>query len=107
MTDTKDFLAELQRQQKRFFSEARIVYLEESPFYIKARVILDEGFFIEVRFNSYNKKKSYALVRDGERIAGFDNLDGWHIHPFGGSTSHKRIPEPSLADVFQYFLPQV
>lgn len=106
MTDTKDFLAELRRQQERFFSEAHIVYLEESPFYIKARIVLDERSFIELRFNPHNQKKSYALVRDGERIAGFDNLDSWHIHPFGRSKSHKRISEPSLADVFQYFSSQ-
>lgn len=103
MTDTKSFLAELQRQQKRFFAEAHIVYLEELSFYIKARIILSERSFIEIRFNARNGRKSYALVRKGKRVAGFDNLGSWHMHLFGKPETHKRIAEPSLADAFQYF----
>jgi len=104
MNDTRAFLIELQKQHRRFFPEAPVVYLEELPFYIKARIVLDEDYFIEVRFNARNGKKSYAVVRGGKRIAGFDNLDGWHIHPFGKPETHARVSEPSLADVFHYFL---
>lgn len=104
MTGTKEFLTEMQKQRQRFFPEAPVIYLEELSFYVKARIILSENSFIECRFNAHNGKRGYTLVRDGKRIAGFDNLGGWHIHPFGKSDAHRRIREPSLADVFEYFI---
>lgn len=104
MSDMEAFLAELHKEHKRFFPEAPIVYLEELPVYIKVRIVVRRGLFIELRFNARNQKRSYALVRGGKRIAGFDNMDSWHIHPFGNPETHKRVAEPSLADTFHYFL---
>ncbi|MEK7542029.1 MAG: hypothetical protein AAB533_04225 [Patescibacteria group bacterium] len=104
MIDAKEFLAEMQKQRQRFFPEAPVIYLEELSFYVKTRIILSEDSFVEVRFNAHNARKSYALVRDGKRVAGFDNLGGWHIHPFGKPHTHRRISEPPLAHVFEYFL---
>ncbi len=103
MADTKEFLTEMREQQQRFFPEAPVVYLEELAFYIKARIVLNKVSFIEVRFNAHNNKRSYALVRHGKRIAGFDNLGGWHIHPFGKPDAHRRTKEHSLEDAFEYF----
>lgn len=103
MNEIEEFLAETRKQQQRFFPEAPLVYLDELPFYVKARVVLHENYFVELRFNARNGRKSYALVRGGRRIAGFDSLVGWHIHPFGKPETHTRISEPSLADAFRYF----
>lgn len=104
MKDTGEFLKEIEKQCQRFFPEAPVLYLEDLPFYIKARIVLSEECILEVRYNARNNKRSYALVRGGKRISGFDNLGGWHIHPFGDPEAHKSIAEPSLEDAFRYFV---
>ena len=90
----EDFLQDVVVGQKRFFPEAHLVILERIPFYVKARITRNNMRFIEIRLNSRNKKQSFTLVESGKRIAGFDNLNGWHLHPFGNPDSHKKVSAP-------------
>lgn len=99
----EEFTKQLHALQLRFWKEAQFIILEELPFYLKVRIVIKENIFIEVRNNVRNTKTSYSLIKNGNRIAGFDNLDGWHLHPIEDPKLHKKIKEPSLTAVFQYF----
>ena len=98
-----DFFKQIMAMQKRFFPEARIIILERFPFYLKARILLDDSRFIEIRINDRSQRQSYALIEDGKRIAGFDDLGSWHLHPRNNPTSHVKITAPSLDHIFAYF----
>jgi hypothetical protein len=100
---TKGFLDEVVRQQGRFFPDARTEIRERLPFYLKVRVVIDEYCFVEVRANFRSGGRSYVLVQSGKRIAGFDNLGGWHMHPVEVPGAHKRVRAPSLERAFEYF----
>ena len=90
-------------EAKRIFPDARFVILEDLSFYHKVRIILEKDLFIEVRINSMNKRVGYALVQGGNRIAGFDNLGTWHIHPIENPKTHRKISAPVPQNVFEYF----
>ena len=98
-----DFLRGIKRCHQRFFPEARLIAVEKLPFYIKTRIIISEKLFVEIRYNVRNKRYSYVMVDNGRRIAGFDNLGGWHRHYFKKANSHQPIKAPSLDEIFNYF----
>ena len=87
----------------RVFPDAHFIILENLPFYRKVRFLLKKKLFIEIRINTRNERMSYALVDNGKRIAGFDNLGSWHIHPFENPKLHRRTKAPSPRKVFAYF----
>ena len=99
----EEALEDIKREAKRIFPDARLVVLEELPFYLKVRILLNDDVFIEIRINERNKRKSYALVKHEKRITGFDNLGGWHMHPCRNSSAHRKIAAPFLREVFNYF----
>ena len=65
------FLDEIHKEAARVWQDARFLILEDLPFYHKLRIVLAENLFVEIRVNARNSHISYALVRDGRRIAGF------------------------------------
>lgn len=97
------FLGEIKIEIERIFPDASLVILEELPFYLKVRIKIDEAIFVEIRINERNGRQSYVLVKNGKRRAGFDNLGGWHLHPWGDPERHKRARPPSLRTVLRYF----
>lgn len=96
-------LRDIEKQRKRFFPEAPLLVLEYLPFYVKVRIKLKQELCIEVRNNAKNERYSYVLVKDRKRIAGFDNLGGWHWHPVENPNLHRMVPKPSLLEVFECF----
>ncbi len=94
---------EIHSEAVRVWRDARFLILEDLPFYRKLRILLAENLFVEIRVNARNNRISYALVRSGKRIAGFDNLGAWHLHPFGNPDSHRKVPAPTPKKVFAYF----
>ena len=98
-----EFIREVNNEARRIFPDARFVILEDLSFYHKVRITLENDLFIEVRINSMNDRISYALVYNGKRIAGFDNLDTWHIHAIENQKTHRKISAPTPHHVFGYF----
>ena len=96
-------LQDIEKQCGLFFPDTKLVVLERLPFYIKIRIEFKKNLFIEVRYNANGRRWSYVLVKNGVRLAGFDNLDGWHIHPKENPLAHKKITAPTLEQVFIYF----
>ena len=96
------FRREIELEKERIFPDARIIILEELPFYLKMRITLGREAFIEACMNSGSRRESLVLVRKNKRIAGFDNLGGWHIHPCGRAHTHRKIIKPSIRPIFEY-----
>lgn len=65
---------------------------------IKLRVDLDEDRFIDVFFNSRNRRTDLALIERGRRVFGYDNLGEWHLHPLDAPDRHEVCDEPDLGD---------
>lgn len=63
---------------------------------IKLRVELDEHRFMDVFFNARNRRFGLALIDRGERAFGYDNLGGWHRHPWEAPERHVACAEPTL-----------
>ena len=97
------FLREIRSASARVWPNARFLSVEDLPFYHKLRIFLTQDLFVEIRANARNKRISYALVQNEKRIAGFDNLGAWHIHPFENPDAHRRVAAPSPKKVFAYF----
>lgn len=68
MVTIEQLLKNVEIETLRFFPEAHVVILDQLPFYLKIRIILSEKLFIEIRSNTRNRRQSYALVKNGERI---------------------------------------
>ena len=98
-----ELIREVNNEAKRTFPDARFIILEDLFFYHKTRIILENNQFIEVRINSMNERISYALVYSGKRIAGFDHLAKWHMHPIKNPETHRKISAPTPRYVFDYF----
>lgn len=94
---------EMGRWSERIFPGARLIILEQFPHYLKIRLMLDDTTFIEVCLNVKSNHRSYVLVKDMERIAGFDNLGGWHIHPYHDPDNHRKIKKTSIFKALDYF----
>ena len=100
---TQKFLQEVRHGAVRFFPGAQVIVLQELPFYLKVRILIAEKEFIEIRINTRSNRRSYALIQKRIRIAGFDNLGGWHQHPRENPEDHISISSPSLKKVLAYF----
>jgi hypothetical protein len=103
VTETEKLLQNIKKQHELFFPDTEFVVLERFPFYVKIRIIFEWNLFMEIRYNTKGKRWSYVLIRDGKRVAGFDNLSGWHMHPKENPLMHRKIASPTLEQVFRYF----
>lgn len=65
---------------------------------IKLRVDLHDGRFIDVFFNSRNRRADLSLIDGGTRIFGYDNLGGWHCHRPEAPERHDPCAEPAVED---------
>jgi hypothetical protein len=48
-----------------------------------------------------NDRTDFALIKNGKRIFGCDNLGGWHIHPLRNPDEHESCKEPEIEDIFK------
>ena len=86
---------------KRKFPDASITLREKRSITVEARVKVSEEIFIEVYYNILSDKKSFALVKNNQRIFGYDNYKYWHVHPQNNVTAHIPCEEPSAEKVFE------
>jgi len=98
---TEDFRDLLISAARRQFPEASIILTEKRKITIEARVKISEEIFIEVYYNTLNDKKSFALIKNNQRIFGYDNYKYWHVHPHNNVTTHVLCEEPPIERVFE------
>ena len=90
------FLDNIDNSLKKIFSEYRIEFLLKTPKSLKARVYLDDNCFISLRYNARNNRIDVALIKNDQRIFGYDNLKQWHFHPYENPSAHIPCSPPSL-----------
>jgi len=79
------------------------VDLETEAIVVKGRVLLDQDRFLEVYFNEQTGTTAFALIEDDQRIWGvdYDELRGWHVHPFGHPDQHEDVASMTPEDVVE------
>jgi hypothetical protein len=90
------FLAEISASLSRSFPSYTIEFLLRTPKSLKVNVHLGEGIFIAVRYNARNERMDFALIRDGKRVFGYDNLKEWHCHPSDDPSRHIPCEKPPV-----------
>jgi len=66
---------------------------------LEIRIFFTPEVFMESYLNGITGKRSFALVKSGKRIWGYDNYRYWHYHPFNNPESHVQCNEPSLEKI--------
>ena len=76
-----DLHADLQAEFKRrkYFSD--LIVLEQTISLLKARLLISADLFVQVYRNDKFHTTNLALIHNGQRLFGRDELDGnWHRH---------------------------
>jgi hypothetical protein len=97
----EDFRNLLISVAKHTFPDATITLIEKREITAEARVKISEVVFIEVYYNTLTDKKSFALIKNNQRIFGYDNYKYWHIHHWNDVAAHVPCEEPSIEKVFE------
>ena len=71
--DIEGFKDLLVSATKRNFPDSSIFLTEKRKITLEARVKISEVIFIEVYYNTLSGKKSFALIKNNQRIFGYDN----------------------------------
>jgi len=61
--------------------------------WMKIRVSLKDGTFLDVSYNQATGKTAYAHIHDEQRIFGADNKNGWHWHPYADPQRHDFVEQ--------------
>ena len=96
-----DFRSLLISIAKHKFPDASIALSEKRKITVEARVEISEEIFIEIYYNILSNKKSFALIKNNQRIFGYDNYKYWHVHPRNSVTDHVLCEEPPVEKVFE------
>lgn len=66
---------------------------------VRLKLFLDSESFVAVYYNADTGSTSYALVEQGQRLFGANNMKiGWHIHPWGQEDRHIRSEPVSIEE---------
>lgn len=91
----RDFQQAVRKAVQRHLPRADWTLEQKRGILLDGRIELDDQTFISVYFNALTGKTSYALVRQGQRVAGYDNYKFWHYHPPGEVDRHQPYDEPT------------
>ncbi len=97
--EVESFLAEISASLIRSFPSYTLEFLLRTPKALKVNIRLREGLFIAVRYNVRNGRMDFALIRDGKRVFGYDNLKEWHCHPSADPSQHITCEKPSVDQI--------
>ena len=96
-----EFLAELTTLMEELFPAAQIQTVYSRIDRITLRLVLDVSLFVDVYFNADNARFDFSLIKEGDRVFGYDNLKSWHYHPFEDPNQHISCSQPSLRHIVQ------
>ena len=96
-------LGSLRKQLCKLFEEkfknVEFVIDERRSTILEIRIIFTPEIFMEAYTNIITGKKSFALVKNRQRIWGYDNFRHWHHHPIENPATHMPCSEPSLEEI--------
>lgn len=80
---------------KRYFPNGSLRYEITRETRVKARLEIDPSMFADLFFREETGRIDYALIVNGVRRLGLDNLGGWHEHPLSDPNAHVPVDAPS------------
>ncbi len=92
-----EFKRALEAALNLHFPDARLILTESRGVALTCRAELTADVLLAVYFNALTGNTSYALIQQGQRVAGFDNHRFWHVHPLGAADQHIPCDEPTPA----------
>jgi len=99
LQDVNTFLLDLKEALTKTFPQAKLDFLLRTSKSLKLNILIEKTVFISVRYNSRNGRKDFALVSEGKRVFGYDNLKEWHFHPKEDPDNHIPCDEPSTDQI--------
>jgi len=100
----ESFLEEIERVKSRFFPSLNLIIIRKRINFIKVRIELEQDILFDTYYNAENDRKDFAIIYQGKRILGYDNLGEWHKHPFENPDSHLKCEEPEIEEIFREIL---
>jgi hypothetical protein len=103
-----DLLTALQTEATHRAYVRRLDLLELTPSLIKARLHVTDELFVQVYRNDRFDTTSLALIQNGQRLYGRDQLGGvWHRHAADAPDLHDTSPLGQRAVTLPEFLNEV
>ena len=96
----KEFYHQTQNLTGEYFPAAKLETQEINQFRLKIRITLSSTSFIDIFYGVRKTRIDFALIKEGKRTFGIDNLSGWHRHPLNKPDCHEFIKEMSLQEIF-------
>ncbi len=95
-----DFIEELKKIKHEYLPQSEIEFIYKRIDKVSVRIIIASSIFVDVYANIENNRYDFSLIKDNQRIFGYDNLERWHYHPLNKQNEHIVIAEPSLKKIF-------
>ena len=92
----QQFLFNFESVMQNYFLDYHVETIVETPKSLQARIHLDSNCFLSLRHNERNNRTDVALIKNGQRIFGYDNLKTWHFHPYENPSEHIPCKPPSI-----------
>jgi len=89
------FKRDLETALRLHFPSARPSFAESRGVALTCRAELTSDVFLAVYFNALTGNTSYALIQQGQRVAGCDNHRFWHMHPLHAPAQHISCDAPT------------
>ena len=100
MADWDADLARFERECHTFandwLGDAAVINTGRRYNFIKIRIQVMSAIFIELYHNAQNGRGSYVLIRNEQRIFGYDGVTRWHRHPIDHPEKHEPCAKPRL-----------
>jgi len=97
--DAEFYFSEVTNALSAAFPSYSTEVLLKSASSLKMNVHLDPTTFIAIRYNARNGRTDFALIRNGERVFGYDNLKEWHCHPAADPIRHIPCNRPTIKEI--------
>jgi len=94
-----EFFRRLQASLQKHLPSSELKINENNSLRLKARVILSQTTFIDVFYGAKKERIDSALIHEGKRVFGIDNLNYWHCHPFKKEKNHFRIEPMTIENI--------
>lgn len=94
---------ELYQALNKYFPSAKIEDTERRGIILEIKASVNERTFIEIYANIATGKRSFVLISDNKRIAGYDNYKFWHYHSPDAPSEHLPCKEPTVNFIISKF----
>ena len=74
---------------------------QSTPYICSLRIMFSDSLFLDIYYNAKRTRKDFALIQEGKRVFGIDNLYYWHVHPVEKPSHHEPIDEIAEEEILK------